>query len=180
MRDRFTSWLRLGLEDLAKVIDRKSLLRVFLGLALFVSAILVTPTLSEFCVALYNRYQVYPLASDTNMLARSMGLAGYISLGTAILIAKVWKLSVGRNFITTALLVLGFCSMLFTWMPGFIVVGFILLNILNALYARPFWFIVLIAGCLVILSGLGVSPSRVPADWCVYELTMYPCQVINP
>ncbi len=92
--------------------------KISLTLLTVVVGIGLIPTVAEFIVAFINRYSVYPLGIDTNMLANSILLEGiFIFALTFILLRLLWKVD------WLWVIIRGFAISLIVWLT-FIFVGF--------------------------------------------------------
>lgn len=60
-----------------------------LGIAMLILGIVIIPTISELVIAGINRYQVYPLGTDTNMYSKITLVGGILSLFLSVLL--IWK-----------------------------------------------------------------------------------------
>ncbi len=77
--------------------------RLYIALIILVVAVIIVPSISELLVALHNRFQVYPVGTDTSMLASTL-IIEFILLG--LLITGLMHWFVGLRTIKAVLITL--------------------------------------------------------------------------
>lgn len=68
--------------------DKKIIYKFLFAIAVVIISIIFLPTISEFIVALYNRYRVYPEGTDTDMYGNTIIVQVVLLAGIMMLLSK--------------------------------------------------------------------------------------------
>ncbi len=150
------------------------------AVAVTVVAIFFVSSVAEFIVALHNRYRVYPSdVYETSMLAKSIGVSGVLSLSAAFLVGYILKISQARWYWVIGFLFLSglFCMVpdSGSWLTKALTIPILIVFAITIglSFKARIPFLVALLGFFIMLFA---RPGNLPAHWCKYELTIYPCQ----
>lgn len=162
------------MEDLARFVRSP---RFWMGSVVLLTCLFLSNTVAEFLVSLYNRFDVYPIGTDTNMLARTIVTGWYICLLSTMLAVRFWGVSYLKYWQGEILTLFGLVVSIVDYDSGPLTILFALATLVSSFYSKYVWLAPVLAFLLFVLHSFEVVPSLVPANWCQYELTILPCNL---